>query len=170
MKIGGRLQIPACAVDPGRNQVNSNIILKQLCEVAPPDALKVLGVVDSDLFNPIFSFVYGEAQFEGRCAVVSTYRLHGERDEKKPRRISPVLLRLEKEAVHELGHTFGLRHCSDRHCVMHFSPGLDSVDRKFPYTCQTCQDLLMWLIARELERQPSDEPACPPPSLPLRSG
>ena len=158
LKIGSNLAAPSCAVDPVRNQVNSNIILKQLNEVAPSDALKVVGIAGFDLFNPIFSFVFGEAQFEGKCAVVSTYRLHGERDEKKPRRYPPVILRLEKEVVHELGHTFGLRHCSDRSCVMHFSPGLESVDRKSPFYCPVCQELLCWLVARELGRHQALRP------------
>ena len=65
-----------------------------------------------DLYVPVLTFVFGEAQLEGNCAVVSTARLH---EEFYGMPASDDLLgeRLLKEAVHELGHTFGLRHCAD---------------------------------------------------------
>jgi archaemetzincin len=35
--------------------------------------------------------------------------------------------RLVKEAVHELGHAFGLNHCENIECVMHFSNSLQNI-------------------------------------------
>ena len=69
---------------------------------------RVLAVTDVDLFIPVLTFVYGEAQLGGRAAVVSTARLSVE-----PRAPTTpaVARRLVKETVHELGHTFGLLHC-----------------------------------------------------------
>jgi len=141
---------PVYALDAKRKQYNSQLIIRKLPQIAPAYALKILGVTDIDLFSPIFSYVFGEAQFHGRCAVVSTFRLHPN-PESNPRPGCPPLLdRLEKEAIHELGHTFGLRHCPDPDCVMSYSVGVDCADRKFPYFCPSCRDLLLWHLATDI--------------------
>jgi archaemetzincin len=46
--------------------------------------------------------------------------------------------RLVKEAVHELGHTFGLRHCDDWRCVMTSSHSVERLDVKTPEFCEAC--------------------------------
>jgi archaemetzincin len=47
-----------------------------------------------------------------------------------------------KEAVHELGHTYGLSHCRDIHCVMCFSNTLGDTDRKGVRFCAACEPKL----------------------------
>jgi archaemetzincin len=49
---------------------------------------------------------------------------------------------MRKEAVHELGHAFGLVHCKDFECVMHFSNSIEQVDLKANAFCRKCADLL----------------------------
>lgn len=142
--------LPACALDPVRHQYNSNLIIKRLLDEPLPDALKVLAVTDADLFNPIFSYVFGEAQFNGKCAVISSYRLHGNPQSEFTPGCPPVLNRLEKEAIHELGHTFGLRHCMDPDCVMQYSVGLACADRKFSFFCRACRELVLWHLRTDL--------------------
>jgi len=44
--------------------------------------------------------------------------------------------RAATEAIHELGHTYGLSHCSDPTCVMWFSNTLSESDRKGTRFCQ----------------------------------
>ena len=149
VKIADNKGPPAYAFDAARKQYNSNLIIKALLETCPPDALRILGVTNFDLFSPIFSFVFGEAQFGGRGAVVSTYRLHGNSEEQS-HGCPPLLDRLEKEMMHELGHTFHLRHCADPDCVMHYSSGVQCADRKFAFFCSACRDLMLWHIAAEL--------------------
>lgn len=141
---------PTFAFDAARNQYNSNLILKFLLEMMPPDALKIVGVTGFDLFNPIFSYLFGEAQFGGKAAVVSTYRLRGNPDEDPQPGCPSLVSRLEKELMHELGHTFRLRHCMDPDCVMHYSTGVQCADRKFPFFCSACRDLILWQIATDL--------------------
>ncbi len=136
---------PEFAFDPVRKQYNSNIILRLLLDTGPSDAVKILGVTDQDLFSPIFSYVFGEAQLGGKCAVISTFRLRGFPEKAQPR-CPPLLDRMEKEAVHELGHTFGLRHCADPDCVMSYSKGVECADRKFAVFCSACRDLMLWYI------------------------
>jgi archaemetzincin len=94
---------------------------------------RLLGVTDVDLFIPVLTFVFGEAQLGQFAAVVSIARL---RDAATP---SLVVDRLAKEAVHEIGHTFGLVHCSSAACVMARSPGLSAVDRKTDRLCADCR-------------------------------
>ncbi len=146
VRIAENHGIPDSALDRVRNQYNSNLILQYLLEICPPDALRVLGVTQFDLFSPIFSFVFGEAQFEGRSAVMSTFRLQGPPEGQRQARCPPLLDRMEKEAVHELGHTFGLSHCVDPDCVMNYSKGVECADRKFAVFCAACRDLLMWRL------------------------
>ena len=153
VKITGNQGLPHYALDPVRQQYNSNVILKRLLDESSPDAVKVLGVTDVDLFNPIFSYVFGEAQFKGKCAVVSSYRLRGNPEHTLPPGCPPLLNRLEKEAIHELGHTFGLRHCLDPDCVMKYSVGLACADRKFSFFCPACRELVLWHFQGDLSPQ-----------------
>jgi archaemetzincin len=127
--------------DPVRNQFNSSWILSQLLDRVPEDNCKILGVTDVDLYVPVLTFVFGEAQVGGKVAVVSSYRL---RDElyglpKNPERLKK---RLEKEAIHELGHTFGLIHCREPECVMHSYTYAEEIDFKSKNFCSTCSTLL----------------------------
>ncbi len=126
--------------DPVRNQFNSSWILSRLLELAPKESCKILGVTEVDLYVPVLTFVFGEAQVEGKAAVVSSYRL---RDElyglpENPERLKE---RLEKEAIHELAHTFGLIHCRQPECVMHSYTYAEEIDFKSKNFCTACSAL-----------------------------
>jgi archaemetzincin len=124
------------ALDSGRNQYYSTAIIQRLERVTDPDA-RILGVTGCDLFVPVLTFVFGEAQLAGNCAVVSSARL---RDEfyGLPEREELMRDRLVKEAAHELGHTFGLRHCPDWRCVMASSHAVERLDIKGADFCRAC--------------------------------
>ena len=104
---------------------------------APPDAARVLGVAGVDLFIPVLTYVFGEAQLDGRAAVVSTFRLDNELYGLPP---DPALLyaRLVKEAIHELGHTYDLLHCHRNRCVMASSTYVENIDLKSERFCDRC--------------------------------
>jgi archaemetzincin len=128
---------PSFAFDAGRNQYYSTSVLQRMERAADPDA-RNLGVTACDLYVPVLTFVFGEAQLDGNCAVVSTARLS---DEYYGLPANPARMheRLVKEAAHELGHTFGLRHCSDWRCVMSSSHGVERLDVKGTEFCQSCR-------------------------------
>ena len=128
---------PAFALDHSRKQYNSSLLLGKLVETHPKDALRILGVTDLDLFIPILTFVFGEAQLNGPAAIVSIHRLSNE-FYGLPRDDTKLQERLEKETIHELGHTFGLLHCRNDRCVMNTSTYVENIDIKPPTFCQSC--------------------------------
>jgi archaemetzincin len=132
--------IPKGAYDRTRRQCRSNVILESVEGQARRQtaADRILGVVDVDIFVPPLSFVFGEAKCPGRAALISLFRLrpefYGQRSD-----VEVFLERIEKEAVHEIGHTLGLEHCSNPFCVMHFSNSVFDTDRKQSFFCSKCQ-------------------------------
>jgi archaemetzincin len=129
----------AFARDSRRDQYHSTAILRALQPLA--NGRRILAVTGADLFVPVLTFVFGEAQLAGSCAVVSLHRL---REEVYGLPANPALVaeRLFKEAVHELGHTFGLRHCDDWRCVMTSSHSVEWLDVKSAEFCPRCRKWL----------------------------
>lgn len=125
------------AEDMARRQFYSTAILQRLERSSDPD-VRTLGVTSCDLYVPVLTFVFGEAQLDGNCAVVSTARLL-EESYGMPGSVELLRERLYKETVHELGHTFGLRHCSDWRCVMTSSHAVERIDVKTADFCSTCR-------------------------------
>jgi archaemetzincin len=127
-------------IDPIRKQYHSTPILETLAILAPPTALKVLAITKVDLFIPILTHVYGEAQLGGKTCILSTHRF-GE-GLSQGAAAETFQYRIEKEAIHELGHTFNLRHCPDLTCIMHYCRNVREVDRKLNRFCRYCTILL----------------------------
>ncbi len=128
------------ALDPKRQQYHSTPILERLAAKAPPTAIKILALCHVDLFIPILTHVYGEAQIGGKACIISTHRLNEGHSHLNLR--EPYLSRIVKEAVHELGHTFTLRHCKDTACLMHYCRSEGDVDLKTDELCRYCSILL----------------------------
>lgn len=131
----GTIDAPAMAFDSFRNQYHSTRILAGLEASPQVDLVEyVLGVVDLDLYVPGMNFVFGEARCPGRVAVISTYRLQPAGSD----HLDLFESRIVKEAVHEIGHMLGLKHCSKASCVMHFSESIADTDRKKDRFCSEC--------------------------------
>jgi len=133
--------IPKDAYDPSRGQYLSGPFLGSL--QLPEGAVKALGVVDEDLYAPGLNFIFGQASLNGIGGIIALVRLRpefwGERTG-DPKAL--FFLRALKEAVHELSHSFGLRHCPDPSCVMHFSNTIWDTDRKGADFCGRCRSIL----------------------------
>jgi len=135
-------RLPAIPMPPGcydaaRGQFQSPAILQSLARHAPPDAERVLGVTEGDLGIPVLTFLFGQAQLDGPVAVVSLCRLRQEFYGLPP---DEELLRERaiKEVLHELGHTFGLRHCANPRCSMALATHIELVDAKSAGYCAPC--------------------------------
>ena len=128
---------PEDTYDASRGQYNSTSLLRALLEDPQHGDARLLGVTGVDLFVPVLTFVFGEAQLGGRAAVVSLQRLRAEAYG-MPADAKLLQERLLKEAVHELGHVEGLVHCTDPACVMRASTYVEQVDAKRAEFCDEC--------------------------------
>ncbi|MBS7656058.1 archaemetzincin family Zn-dependent metalloprotease [Candidatus Bathyarchaeota archaeon] len=141
IKLRETIALPEEAYNSFRKQYYSTKILYYLLScLSSINIDKILGVTNVDLYVPRLNFVFGEALCPGKVAIISLFRinpkLYGEEDEGK------LLERAVKEAVHELGHTFGLTHCKNVNCVMFFSNSLLDTDRKTENFCLNCKKKL----------------------------
>lgn len=140
-----RMETPEYAYDKGREQYNSKLILRRLINHLPKNSFKFMGVTQVDLFVPILKYVFGVAQMQGPCSVISTHRLYPEFYEESSNQ-GLFLERVQKTALHELGHCFGLIHCRDRHCIMYSSTRIQDTDLKKIDFCPSCRDLFNWYL------------------------
>lgn len=136
------IPVPPQSYDDQRQQCLSSEILKAILESAPADENKIMGVTEVDLFIPIFTYIFGEAQLDGRAGLISLARLKPDANDESPDE-ELYKLRALKEAVHELGHTFGLKHCPEPACVMRFANNIIEVDSKDCSFCPSCHDFIV---------------------------
>jgi len=95
--------------------------LGPLLEDAPPH-VKVLGFTARDISTTARGAydwgVFGLGDLGGRSAVLSTFRLR-----RRVRDQDHFRFRVVTTAVHEVGHTLGLEHCTEHRCVMNDAHG-----------------------------------------------
>lgn len=131
------LPIPELTYDSKRNQYQSIEIMRMLDKQAPHNGSRIIGITDVDLSIPMLTFLFGQAQLDGPVAIVSLCRLRQE-FYGLPARDDLLRERLTKEVLHEMGHTFGLVHCSEQSCAMSLSTHIAMVDRKTEQYCSRC--------------------------------
>jgi archaemetzincin len=151
LHLAGRLlpgiALPSSAFVQERGRYDAAAIVRKLESRKAPGCTKLIGVTAVDLFVPIFNHLFGEARQNGRAALVSTFRLVTNTDGSVP---APAVVyeRTSKVAIHEMGHLFNLVHCSDDHCLMHFSGNLDELDQIELLFCRYCRAYLQDSLRR----------------------
>jgi archaemetzincin len=140
--VSSRDQIPVSAFNDDRRQYNAASILDLLKSYKIPERYKMLGIVDVDIYMSELNYVFGLADMNGYCALISLTRLRQE-FYGLPADMELFLDRVVKEATHELGHAFGLEHCDNNKCVMHFSNSLQDTDIKGNLFCHNCKPKLI---------------------------
>ncbi|HVP63751.1 MAG TPA: archaemetzincin [candidate division Zixibacteria bacterium] len=128
---------PNATFHPERQQYHSSELLARMQSHVKWNTWRILGVTQVDLYVPILTFVFGEAQMGGKCSLVSYHRLRQEYYGLPPD-MNLLSRRLLIESVHELGHTFELTHCDDYSCVMASSHAVEWIDIKEYTFCASC--------------------------------
>ena len=103
---------------------------------------------------PIYSseenliFLFGETHLDHKCCVVSSLLLKEQfYNEKRNEKL--FQLRLEKEAIHEIGHILlGRKHCQNDACVMRKSKTVEEIDFKSIHLCPDCMNKLEMLRSK----------------------
>ena len=125
-----------------RNQLRSSDFLFWILEnLKPTKNIKILVICDIDAYSGDSNFVFGETYREGRVAAIYLPRLRQEFYGLESNRLV-FHKRIVKKAIHELGDTFGLFHCNNELCVMHFSNSLYDTDIKEKSFCSNCKNNL----------------------------
>jgi len=138
--------------DSKREQYKAPKILKRLIRKAKNNKFfRILGILEKDIYSKNYNFVFGIAKRGSYAALISSarltenfYRDHGMMYRKRETQ-EEIEERILKEAIHELGHTFGLKHCFNV-CVMRFSNSLTDTDKKPAKFCASCLKQLKTII------------------------
>ncbi len=129
-EIGEKITIPEFFLDDERIQVNAQSALNALgARFRKSNAFRILFITGEDIFLPGYNFIFGLAQPGGKIAIVSDARMSGETPANHRKEPNPThVRRLAKVMLHELGHTFLLRHSEDERSVMRFHNNLKELD------------------------------------------
>jgi archaemetzincin len=125
----GYISLPENSYNPLRQQYDAAVILNYIAGRTDPHNVHKLCLVNVDIYAQNMNFIFGLANPLRKAAVVSTFRLVGDRKEE----------RISKEIVHEIGHLFGLTHCMNRECIMRFSKTVKDTDEKKKIFCADCR-------------------------------
>lgn len=136
------IEIPIDTFNSRRGQFYSNKIFNKLKKY---EGKRVLGIIDQDLYAQGLNFIFGQAELPGRCALISITRLRQE-FYGLPKDDMIFFNRIIKEVIHEMGHTYGIKHCSNKDCVMFFSNSIIDTDKKSSFFCKMCRKKLGLLI------------------------
>jgi archaemetzincin len=128
---------PAFALHVERQQYHSSELLASMQQYISSNTWRLLGVTQLDLYIPILTFVFGEAQLGGASAIVSYHRLQ-QQFYRLPHDVDLLANRLLIESVHELGHTLRLTHCHDYQCAMAPAHAVEWIDIKDSGFCEDC--------------------------------
>ncbi|MDA3822838.1 MAG: archaemetzincin family Zn-dependent metalloprotease [Bacteroidales bacterium] len=127
--------------NPARRQYNADLVQEAISNRAPEGYLKYMSLFRGDLFIPILTYIFGQAQLNGSFGISSLFRLRNELYGLEEDR-NLMLERFSKVVIHELGHTFGLIHCTHPVCIMRSSTYVEDLDQKELRFCKSCQEKL----------------------------
>jgi archaemetzincin len=150
------MEHPMYAYNERRHQYDAGAIITAMESLSFPQCDKIIGVMDLDLYIPIFVHVLGEARQGGGAALVSIYRLKPSSSPSQEG-LNLQMERAAKVALHELGHLYDLHHCMDSLCLMHFSGGLEDLDQTPLYLCRYCSLYLRDALAIKKRRREGEE-------------
>lgn len=126
--------LPKAAYYQPNNRYKADSIIDFL-KARNPDNLVTLGITTKDISTSKGSYsdwgIMGLGYCPGKSCVASTFRLHG----------NNKLEKLVKVALHELGHTQGLKHCPQEGCLMRDAKGKDHLNQLNTF-CSSCKKVM----------------------------
>ncbi len=148
-------------IHPGTRQPQmlTTPILAWLHERLPADAHCLMAVTMADLYpRDDWNFVFGQASLQERVGVFSFARSDpGFFGEPRPDDVDNLVLqRSAKTLLHEIAHTFGLRHCIFFECVENGSNHQAESDRRPQHLCPVCLRKLQFAEGFDLEQRYRD--------------
>ncbi len=136
-RVERSLVIPQSALNSSRGQLFVPTLIARLLRQHIDGEGIILAVTAFDLYKTSHRYIFGDADEHRRIAVVSMHRLraefYGEETD-----ANQLFQRTLKEAVHELGHATGLKHCYNARCAMYYSNSIFETDNKVPHFCEVC--------------------------------
>jgi archaemetzincin len=122
LKVAEPIPLPKSAFYAKRQRYRAERLLEHLVGFGSSDTQVVLGLTAVDISTTKGTFedwgILGLATLDGRSAVLSSFRC-----KRGAKSAEHVRARFAKTAVHELGHSFGLEHCTTVGCIMHDGEG-----------------------------------------------
>lgn len=128
----GSFNIPEDAYNKFRDQYMAERVMDHFRK----NGIQLL-ITDKEVYGRGMTYVFGQGEYRGPM-IVSAERLRPEFYDREPDQ-KLLLQRIEKEAIHQLGHCFGLKHCGNPGCVMGYSKSVKDVDGKDKNFCEECQ-------------------------------
>ncbi|MBC5801063.1 MAG: archaemetzincin family Zn-dependent metalloprotease [Candidatus Eremiobacteraeota bacterium] len=140
-RVERTVRVPRTSLNSVRKQMFFNTLVARVAALPVTADVVRLAITDYDLYKTSHQFVFGDASEEQRIAIVSLHRLrndyYGERSDQ-----NVLFQRTLKEAVHDLGHAYGLKHCFNPRCAMYFSNSIFDTDNKLSHFCEHCEKRL----------------------------
>lgn len=132
--------MPPGSYDASERQYNAMMVIDDVSEhirLALTNE-RALAVTDADLYVPGSDFVSGFADPKKGVAVISTARLRNEFYGLAPDTRS-LNERALKEALRQLGKSWGMEDCASPKCAMNPSEKIQDIDRKREKFCYKCR-------------------------------
>jgi archaemetzincin len=139
----------------GVTQIDASDALDALERSLPADAYCLIALTLQDLYpDASYNYVFGLARLDDRVGIFSFARYH-------PRFFDPratvardvVVRRALKVMTHEVGHMFGIEHCTFFACNLNGSNNLDELDREPAHLCPVCLRKLHLAVGFEPRRR-----------------
>ncbi len=148
-----RVPMPECAYTEIRYpRYRADTLVEWLGKNVPDSLDKIIGLTNQDISitkykegskkgeikEPEWMYkdfgIFGLGRREGKPCVVSSNRLHKDVSDEV------FYIRLTRIACHEIGHTLGLPHCPNNHCLMNdANESIKTIDKSTGVLCDDCK-------------------------------